>query len=222
MSNQRVQIMNVNKHPEAAWWVSYSAGTLSAPFTTVLQAHLSACKTCRKQLQMADNVGAALMAASAHAEEVAAADDLPLLEIGPQADESVEWAKDNVLDASEFTDRYIGMHLDGMDWIRAGRGLRVCRLGDAGSHSMWVIRAEPNTVLPEHSHNGSELTLVVKGSYFCEDRIYGVGDIEDADEETLHQPVVTSGEECICIAAVEGPLRFKQWVPRLAQRFVGI
>ncbi|MCH2569163.1 MAG: ChrR family anti-sigma-E factor [Pseudomonadales bacterium] len=214
--------MNVNKHPDPAWWVSYSAGTLSAPFTAVLQAHLAVCPACRKQLQMADNVGAALMAASAHAEELATADDLPPSEIGHQTDEPVEWARNNVLDTSEFTDRYIGMHLDGLDWIRAGRGLRVCRLGDAGSHSMWVIRAEPNTVLPEHSHNGSELTLVVKGSYFCEDRIYGVGEIEDADEGTLHQPVVTSGEECICIAAVEGPLRFKQWVPRLTQRFVGI
>lgn len=214
--------MNANKHPDPAWWVSYSAGTLSNPFTSVLQAHLSVCQTCRSQLRVADNVGAALMAASAHAGEVTVAPDLPPLEIGPQTDQSVEWARDNVLDANEFTDRYIGMHLDGMDWIRAGRGLRVCRLGDRKSHAMWMIRAEPNTVLPEHSHNGSELTLVVKGAYFCEDRIYGIGDIEDADEETLHQPVVTSGDECICIAAVEGPLRFKQWVPRLAQPFIGI
>ena len=121
-----------------------------------------------------------------------------------------------------FVDSYLDCGLSALPWRKAGRGLQIAKLRADEHERLWVLRAEANTVLPRHTHAGSELTLVLKGAYFNGDTIYAAGDLEDANETTDHQPIVTRDGECICLAATEGPLRFDSWAPRLAQRYLGI
>lgn len=214
--------MNINHHPDPSWLVSYSASALPDSFNVVLQAHLAVCSRCRDTLLAADEIGAAFMLGpdnQTSAEPPAFVNPLPSMAGG---ETPVEWAKDEPKDVSHFFDRYIGGHLESLNWMRAGKGLRVCKLSEDNENRMWMLRAEPRTVLPKHSHDGSELTFVLKGSFESQDALFRVGDIEDADDATLHQPVVTDDDECICIAAVDGPLRFASLLPRLAQPFIGI
>ena len=215
--------MNINHHPDPSFLVSYSACALADPFNVVLQAHLAVCAQCREALMAADEIGAAFMlgAGDDHVAEgpPAFVNPLPSMAGG---DSPVEWTKEEPKDVTHFFDRYIGGHLDSLNWMRAGKGLRVCRLSNDGTNRMWMLRADPRTALPKHSHEGSELTFVLKGSFESQDALFRVGDIEDADDGTLHQPVVTDDDECICIAAVDGPLRFSGLLPRIAQTFIGI
>ncbi|MDA0788588.1 MAG: ChrR family anti-sigma-E factor [Proteobacteria bacterium] len=211
---------NASKHPDSSWLVSYSAGGLGPSFSVILQAHLAVCARCRCTLKQADVLGAEFMFGAG--EVPVGSFSTPPHEIGVRADEPIEWSRDTITDLPQFFDQYIGTHLDCLNWMAAGKGLKVCKLSSQPDDRLWMLRAQPGTVLPRHSHSGSELTLVLKGAYFCEDTIYGVGDIEDATDETLHQPMVSAEGECICIAAVDGPLRFTGLLPRLAQRFIGI
>ena len=48
------------------------------------------------------------------------------------------------------------------------------------------------------------------------------GDIEIADEEMEHTPVALAGQDCICLAATDAPLRFRGLLPRLAQPLLRI
>lgn len=212
--------MNVSQHPDPSWLVSYSAGAVTPAFSILLQAHVAVCSRCRSELRKADELGAAFMFGEAHASVEGFSP--PAHEVGARLEDNIEWSKDEIRDLPQFFNQYIGTHLDSLNWITAGKGLKVCKLASRDDDRMWMLRAEPGTVLPKHSHSGSELTLVLKGAYFAEDAIYQVGDIEDATDETLHQPVVTADDECICIAAVDGPLQFSGLIPRLAQRFIGI
>lgn len=214
--------MNINHHPDPAWLVSYSAGSLPDPFNVVLEAHLAVCAHCRETLLAADEIGAAFMlGGSTTGQPPVATNPLPSMAGG---ETPVEWAKAEAepKDVAHFFDRYIGGHLDSLNWMRAGKGLRVCKLSEDHENRMWMLRADPRTVLPKHSHAGSELTFVLKGSFESQGALFRVGDIEDADDSTLHQPVITEDGECVCIAALDGPLRFAGLLPRLAQPFIGI
>ena len=71
--------------------------------------------------------------------------------------------------------------------------------------------------MPDHSHNGLELTLVLQGSFSDATGRFGVGDLEIADEDLEHTPVADPGDACICLAATDAPLRFRAIVPRLLQ-----
>ena len=76
--------------------------------------------------------------------------------------------------------------------------------------------------MPDHGHNGMELTLVLQGAFSDEDGYFARGDIEIAHEDVDHMPVADISQDCICLAVTDAPLRFKGLLPRLAQPFLRI
>lgn len=217
--------MTTRHHPGEVWLLDFALGNLAEPFDTIVAAHAGVCAQCRETIALAEAVGGDLLAALGDAplaQSAAAvvgrfeARDTPCLP-GTRAPAAI---------TEEGLELFIATCLErsaqALPWRRLGQGLRICRLGEQDGLSMWMLRAAPGTVLPRHRHAGSELTLVLKGAYFCGSEIYRAGDVEDADEDTLHQPVVTGDGECICLAVTEGRLRFEGWLPRLLQPFLKI
>ena len=49
-----------------------------------------------------------------------------------------------------------------------------------------LLRAQPGVSIPHHGHNGSELTLVLKGSFWDGETQYKPGDLEEADPGVAH------------------------------------
>ena len=102
-------------------------------------------------------------------------------------------------------------------WKPLGMGVRQCILsaGDQGSARLLYI--PPGRAVPDHSHKGLELTLVLQGSFSDATGRFGVGDLEIADEDLEHTPVADEGAPCICLAATDAPLTFNALMPRLLQ-----
>jgi putative transcriptional regulator len=80
-----------------------------------------------------------------------------------------------------------------------------------------LLYIPPGQAVPDHSHNGLELTLVLQGSFSDETGRFGVGDLEIADQDLEHTPIADAGPPCICLAATDAPLRFNALLPRLLQ-----
>lgn len=109
-------------------------------------------------------------------------------------------------------------------WKWLGPGMRFARveMPEDPDHNLVLLRVPAGRALPEHSHSGEEVTLVLKGSFRDAAGRYGVGDLIHEDEETDHTPVVDMDGECICLAAIEGPMRIKSWLGRMVQPFLGL
>jgi putative transcriptional regulator len=76
-------------------------------------------------------------------------------------------------------------------------------------------------MLPEHGHEGSELTLVLRGMLSDSTGRYRPGDVCDLDESIEHAP--TAGTEgCICVVAQERRVRFRSLIVRLARPWHGV
>jgi len=71
--------------------------------------------------------------------------------------------------------------------------------------------------VPDHGHRGTELTLVLQGAFADSVDRFGPGDIEIASEDLDHTPVAEMGDDCICLAVTDAPLRFNALIPRLLQ-----
>ncbi|MCB1746776.1 MAG: cupin domain-containing protein [Gammaproteobacteria bacterium] len=212
-------------HPGEAWLMDYALGNLDQPFEAVLRAHVGVCASCRDTIAFAERLGGeivhALPGRPVAFDARAICDHHEQETPRPQA---VSRAHGIAVtdDIERCVETYLDSSLDALPWRGVGQGLRLCRLGEQAGARTWLLRGKPGTVLPHHTHAGSELTLVLKGAYFCGDRIYRAGDIEDADESTAHQPVITRDGECICLAVTEGRLRFRDLLPRLVQPLLGI
>ncbi|MEP2139287.1 MAG: ChrR family anti-sigma-E factor, partial [Erythrobacter sp.] len=117
---------------------------------------------------------------------------------------------------------YIGGDLEDVHWKPVGGGVKQSVLDVVGGAQVRLLSIPGGAAMPDHGHNGLELTLVLQGAFQDEDDRFGRGDIEVANEDLHHTPIAEAGQDCICLAATDAPLRFKGILPRLAQRFVGI
>ena len=105
-------------------------------------------------------------------------------------------------------------------WQGLTKGIRRLKL-DAGSQAeIELYRIEPGCTVPEHSHAGSEFTLVVSGGFSDESGSFGPGDISLKGENDTHQPTGDMDGVCYALAVRDGGLRFTGMMG-LIQRLVG-
>ena len=99
-----------------------------------------------------------------------------------------------------------------LDWDRVNKDLRISRLrtGDRDNElSLYHIKAGGS--IPQHTHKGTELTLVLDGSFSDEEGVYHEGDFLMRDAEHIHTPTAARTGDCICVGVLDAPIRFTQW-----------
>ena len=112
--------------------------------------------------------------------------------------------------------------LDAVAWRWLGPGVWDHTLPLTGAGKLRLLKVAPGRSVPEHSHGGAELTLVLRGSFHDETGRYARGDVADLDETVEHQPVVPQDAgDCICLIASEAPERFQGLLARQWQRVRG-
>lgn len=202
--------------------MAFSTGQLPEVFDLVVAAHVSLSDDARARLESFDAIGGALLDGAAPVEmapgsleatlALIAADDPPLAP--PPRPKSTVFPQP-LYEA-------VGGDLEQVHWSGIGMGSKQCILNDDGHASVRLLSIPPGVNLPDHGHEGMELTLVLQGAFRDGDRDFSRGDVALAGEDTNHAPAVIGDEVCICLAAADNRLRFNTWLPRLAQPFLRI
>ena len=215
--------MNIRHHLNDDLLLDYSAGRLSEGWSLAVACHLAMCPQCREQLALAEATAGVML------EELAPIE-------GP--DDSWEQLKARLMTAPqgdaapirrpasatlpEPLRSYLGGDMDTIKWRNLGNAKQILiKTGDPTTQARLLCIAAGKPV-PEHTHGGRELTLVLKGSFHDEVDRFGPGDIEDADGSLIHQPVADADEDCICLAITDAPLKFSSRLVRLVQPILGI
>ncbi|MCV6588281.1 MAG: cupin domain-containing protein [Marinobacterium sp.] len=109
---------------------------------------------------------------------------------------------------------------EALPWKRLVPGIQHLPL-ESSEGNLRLLKIAPGISIPLHSHEGSELTLILQGSYCDELGRFQAGDVADLDCDTEHQPITDGNEPCICLVATDAPLRFNDLLPRMLQPFTG-
>ncbi len=203
--------------------MGYAAGTLPEAFNLVVATHISMCDTCRAALAEYEAVGGAVML---DADPVDVAEDALAATLALIANSPAEpvarpaLAKDGLLPAP--LREYVKGDIDAVKWRKVGGGVSQMILETSNEASVRLLHIPAGTAVPDHGHQGTELTLVLQGAFVDETDRFGAGDVEVANEDLNHTPVAEAGMDCICLAATDAPLKFNGFVPRMAQRLMGI
>lgn len=200
-------------HTPDALMAAYAAGSLPRPFALVVAAHISLCPDCR---------------AGFEAHQIAGGEVLETIGAAPLS----AGLKASLLDRLDApapaeprfprSGAYPGPVMEALGgkppkWRSLGLGVRQSILAADRSGSVRLIYIPPGQAVPDHGHNGLELTLVLQGSFSDATGRFGTGDLEVADSALAHTPVADPGPPCICLAATDAPLRFTTLIPRLLQ-----
>ncbi|MDA7428303.1 ChrR family anti-sigma-E factor [Primorskyibacter aestuariivivens] len=203
--------------------MGYSAGTLPEAFNLAIATHVSMCDACRAAVESYDAVGGTVLEQCETVEmsAQALADTLAMIkQDGPAA--PVAATSSRAADVPAPLADYISGSLDDVKWKPVGMGVKQAILETSKEASARLLYIPAGTAVPDHGHNGTELTLVLRGAFFDEEDYFGPGDIEVATEADEHTPVADIGADCICLAVTDAPLKFRGLLPRLAQPFLRI
>lgn len=226
--------MTIKHHLSDSLLMAYSAGQLSEAFNLVVATHVSLCDECRARLESFDAVGGALLEAERAVAVSSVSLEATMQRIrrdgkGPiVAGTRPDTAQQPVAPRRarhvfpEPLRAYVGGDLDSVAWRPAGGGVQQAILISQKGNSVRLLRIPGGVAVPDHGHRGTELTQVLKGAFRDDAQVFGPGDIEIATQDDHHQPVAEPGEDCICLAATDAPLRFNALLPKVAQPFLRI
>lgn len=223
--------MKIEHHISDELMMDYAGGALEEGWSIAVATHLALCPSCRARLSGMEGAGGALL------------EDIVCEPV--TIDENASWASlkaklssgdqsGNISAPKTVTAvstnrvpeplrSYLGGDLDQLKWRALGLGAYHYPVPTGEKEiSVRLLRIPAGKPVPEHSHNGRELTLVLRGAFRDSDGVFGPGDFEETDETVNHQPIAEPGEDCICLAVTDAPLRFKSRLVRMIQPLIGI
>lgn len=221
----------IKAHPSDAMLRSYVAGDLNSASGLVVSTHLDMCPHCQRMVfaieeELSSSIST-MDAAEAH-------DDMDDADMQLMLDAifSSSAPKENPLSVQSTNDSLI--YLDGKRFnLPRSLARQKDRIGPWNKMmgNMWrapinlgtdevanLIYMGTATSVPEHTHKGTELQLVINGSFSDEYGHYHDGDLLLLDGSHQHTPQTTS-EDCLILAVMDGPLHFTSGISRLLNPF---
>jgi len=209
--------MTITQHLDDSTLMSFAAGSLPGALAVVAAAHIAVCRRCRDEVAMMELVGGAILGDLPGAAMRGPLPAVPKIERRPSSAPPPAAAGEVPAPLASL----VGDNLDALRWrwVSPGSWLRHVRI--AGTGQMHLFKCASNVILPEHGHEGSELTLVLRGTLSDSTGLYRPGDICDLDESIEHAPVAGS-DGCICVVAQDHRVRFRSLFVRLARPWHGM
>ena len=103
--------------------------------------------------------------------------------------------------------RIIG-DLNNIDWKNVYKGFKEFNVAVNDNDSVKLIKMDPGTSVPLHSHNGKEYILVLDGSFCDEYGEYNKGDMQINDQQIKHNPTACKSNGCVCLSITENDVVF--------------
>ena len=214
-------------HPDDFTLLDYSAGSLDVAQALAVSVHLSYCRQCQEQLKSLNALGGIILAGSQPG-------GLTASEPEPETERDT-WASDEAFDAlmdklnaeaqspapgashspsasyHNPLERYLPRPLEELDWHQQTGSIARYDLNplvDNPGHRVALQKIKAGAKVPQHSHRGQELTVVLTGGFSDELGVYQQGDYIARDPSHHHSPTAMQNEDCICLTVLDAPMRF--------------
>lgn len=198
----------------------YVAGRLPEPARVLVEAHLALSARNRplvKTLEGAAGIELEELPPSTIADRkdrLAAIFDSP-----PMVSASPHDVRDPVL--PDILRQFVGVGIDDIPWKTKMPGYREHLIGEIDGCEANLLWIKPGRKMPSHTHEGSEITLVLDGAFSDANGRYGRGDIAVADDSIDHRPIAENERPCICFAVTDAPLKLTGSYTQLFSDFLG-
>ncbi|WP_407185895.1 ChrR family anti-sigma-E factor [Bradyrhizobium centrosematis] len=211
--------MTISHHPPEDLLADFAAGKLEEAHQLVVGVHVAGCKRCARFVQAIEQLAGAALEDVAPVPVASDAFDRVMSRIHepPQQRAAPPLARGADHDLPPALRKYrIGKRRR----VAPGLSLRPIELSGSGKARAFLLRSAPGSRMLEHTHTGTELTLVLEGSFSHEGGHFGPGDFDYGDDEIDHRPIVGDEGPCLCLVAMTGDLRMNGFLGRLIGPFV--
>lgn len=214
--------MSIEHHPTDLLLAAFAAGSLDHGQHIAIATHLLSCPQCRSFIRSMEQVGGAVLRSL----PPAAMSNGALAAVEARLNKSVQPTvtdmpptvpETEVPGLPKFVRRY---QIGNWKWVAPSVHLRRIMLPYASDTRVFLLKSGPGTKMLEHAHTGFEMTCVLAGAFSQGGAHFAAGDFDLGDESVDHEPVVDSGQDCVCLVAMQGGLRLNGFFGRIMQPFV--
>ena len=199
----------IKYHPDTMTLIEFSAGVLPPAVAICVAAHVHYCDKCRNELLRLDQVASQLMKSSGSTEI-----SVDLFKRVEEAIDKIPEDTFNETSSSEdpnfplIVSKLMQGNLQSQNWKKMSSSVEKATLKTGQSEyevALHKICAGGKT--PKHGHGGKEYTVVLKGSFSDEMSVYSEGDFLLREDGEEHQPTGAQNGECICLSALQAPIK---------------
>nr|WP_295830445.1 ChrR family anti-sigma-E factor [uncultured Azospirillum sp.] len=215
-------------HPGDTLLIDYAGGALCEGASLAVATHMAFCPACRHAVAEMEAIGGALLddlepeplsdgcleALMARLDHERPAPCRPAVKPSPEKSRYPEPLR-SYLRGRLDRDGGIG---EGC-WRFLQPGMRCMDLLSGSNGTTRLIRMKGGVGVPQHTHGGIELTVVLEGGFSDEFGAFLPGDLAIGDPSLVHRPV-SDPEGCLCLATTIGGLRLTGPLGRWFNRFV--
>jgi len=196
---------------------AYAAGALNPPLHALVGSHLALSPKNRPFVAALEDMAGAELGEIAPQPLVSRPTMLGSILAGAQTPATLAVAMADPVFPMPLQ-RLLGCGSDGIAWRFKLPGIREYRVAESEAGEAVLYWVKAGRRLPQHTHEGEEVTLLLKGGFTDPLGHYRRGDIAVADAELDHTPVADGDEDCICFAVTDAPLQLTGPVMRLLRK----
>ena len=187
----------------------YSAGRLPGAVHFLMDVHFQLSPSSARMAAIGDSVGGRLLetADGASGGVDVKSNVFALLDESPSS-EFAPIAEDIDADLPPCLRSRIGSAVSDIEWKEfSGIGEHTLSSGDRDGYMTKLIRVRAGRSVPQHTHEGDELTLILRGAFTDSTGRYARGDLSIANDSVDHRPVADPFEDCLCLAVTNAPIK---------------
>ena len=214
----------VKLHPSSELLNQFVHGELAAGKSIVVSAHMELCESCSakaKELQALAVSSWVDPSSAMQSDQTSEADYVNMVagivtssQIKSAPIEDLVEVDIDVLDHSIKLPKVLAKAASqGLKWKKVAGGISEAQLFIDNETQCEFIYMAPGGKVPVHTHQCSEATLVLEGSFEDELGEYKTSDFIIRDAQHNHQP--RSKEGCLCFSVLDSPLQFTEGLARL-------
>jgi putative transcriptional regulator len=209
----------VKYHPTLELLEQYIEASLAPELSLAVAAHLDLCPHCQRiKMDLEAEAGAALInVPEADSTETDWQEMLSFITAQPEVAVKVQQRQPFSLQIQN-SEILLPASLrpllqNKLKWLNLG-GISTAKLTGEDQHNVSLLYIRKDSEVPQHTHLGLEITLVLKGKIYDESGCYGEGDLLINTPDHTHTPR-TMSEDCLCLSVLTAPLKFKKGLTRL-------
>jgi len=209
-------------HPQLDLLTEYTAGNLPLAQAACVSAHMNYCEQCRLTAGRLQDLGAVMFDAL----QGVPVGDVQLDAVLARLDDAppLSYTRPEtgaVGRTPAILQRLMSGDFSDLAWKKVTKTLSISYLktGDP-NYEFALYRIKAGGKIPEHTHRGSEMTLVLEGGFSDAEGNYDQGDFIFREPSDVHAPTALQSQDCICLAVLDAPLKFTNWKYRWMNPFV--
>lgn len=213
----------INYHPDTRMLNEFTAGSLPLAQSACVSLHLNYCSHCQRESRKLQQMGGALFERLAPCEVSPSVLDSVMARLDEPAPLRYESTAAVADESPALMRRLMKGDYKDLEWDRISSGLQISKLHTGDSDNEFALyHIKAGRTIPRHTHKGTELTLVLEGSFSDEEGVYQRGDFLMRDAAHEHTPTAAKSEDCICIGVLDAPIKFTGWNYRVLNPFLSL